>query len=143
MRACCIIRRMNTLKPDASTVLVENLRRASDARGQVFEPLAEADLKDQRNVHVVLTGPQHIRGNHFHHHGTEVMTVVGPALVRYREEGTIFSVDVPPDECWRFTFPPRVTHAVQNTGRLPMVTVSFNTAVHDPARPDTERDPIL
>jgi UDP-2-acetamido-2,6-beta-L-arabino-hexul-4-ose reductase len=128
----------------ASTlVVVQQLRRATDARGQVFEPLAESEIGTQHNVHVVLTGPQHIRGNHYHLEGTEITTLVGPARVRYREGAEIRTVDVPTDEVWRFTFPPRVTHAFQNTGSRDLVLVSFNTLPHDPQRPDTERDPIL
>jgi dTDP-4-dehydrorhamnose 3,5-epimerase-like enzyme len=135
-----IIPRMSN--PSAQ-VTIQQLRRATDPRGQVFEPLADGEFAGQRNVHVVLTGPQHVRGNHFHLEGTEITTVVGPARVRYREADTIRSVDIPVDEVWRFTFPPRVTHAFQNLGTGPMVLVSFNTLPHDPAKPDMERDQIL
>src|SRR5215813_14023452 len=129
--------------PQSNTVVIQQLRRATDARGQVFEPLAENEIGEQHNVHVVLTGPQHIRGNHYHLEGTEITTLVGPARVRYREGAEIHTVDVPTDEVWRFTFPPRVTHAFQNTGSRDMVLVSFNTLPHDPQRPNAERDPIL
>jgi dTDP-4-dehydrorhamnose 3,5-epimerase-like enzyme len=126
-----------------STVMVEPLRRAVDARGQVFEPLDALGLAAQRNVHVVTTLPQQIRGNHFHDCGTEVSVVVGPARVRYRIGEDITTVDVPADEAWRFVFPPRVTHAFQNTGTGLMLIVSFNTQPHDPQHPDTTRDVIL
>lgn len=124
-------------------VTVEKLRRAADARGQVFEPLDAAGLNVQRNVHVVLTGPGHIRGNHFHTVGTEISAVLGPARVRYREGGATTDLDVPSGEAWRFSFPPGVTHAFQNTGDAPMVIVSFNTVAHDPEHSDTTRDVIL
>jgi UDP-2-acetamido-2,6-beta-L-arabino-hexul-4-ose reductase len=124
-------------------VTIDKLRRAVDARGQVFEPLDALGLRDQRNVHVVLTEPDQIRGNHFHHVGTEVSTVLGPARVRYRDNGQVTTLDVPADEVWRFVFPPGVVHAFQNTGSAPMIIVSFNTLAHDPQHPDTERDVIL
>ena len=124
-------------------VLVEKLRCAADARGEVFEPLDAAGLAPQRNVHVVTTGPGHVRGNHFHRVGTEVSTVIGPALVRYRESGRMTDVTVPAGETWRFTFPPGVVHAFQNIGDAPMLIVSFNTQVHDPAQPDVVREVIL
>jgi dTDP-4-dehydrorhamnose 3,5-epimerase-like enzyme len=124
-------------------VMIEQLRRVVDARGQVFEPLDALGLNAQRNVHVVTTSPEQIRGNHFHHNGTEVSAVVGPARVRYRVGEETTTVDVPADEVWRFVFPPRVTHAFQNTGTEPMLIVSFNTETHDPLRPDTTRDVIL
>ncbi len=124
-------------------VSIEILRRSADARGQVFEPLDAAGLVEQRNVHVVTTHPGHVRGNHFHTMALEVTTVVGPARVRYREANGITTVDVPPDEVWRFTFPPGVTHAFQNTGPSSMLVVSFSSQPHDPQQPDTTRDVIL
>jgi dTDP-4-dehydrorhamnose 3,5-epimerase-like enzyme len=126
-----------------SAVRVERLRCASDARGDVFEPLDAAGLAPQRNVHVVLTGPHHIRGNHFHRLGTEVSTVVGPAHVRYRENERTTDLAIPAGEAWRFTFPPGVVHAFQNTGDAPLLIVSFNTVAHDPSHPDTVREVIL
>ena len=124
-------------------VTVQKLRLATDPRGQVFEPLDALELGAQRNVHVVLTEPGQIRGNHYHHVGTEISAVVGPARVRYREGDQLTTLDVPRDETWRFVFPPGVTHAFQNTGPSTMLIVSFNTVTHDPAHPDTVRDVIL
>jgi dTDP-4-dehydrorhamnose 3,5-epimerase-like enzyme len=125
------------------SVTIEKLRRATDARGQVFEPLDAAELQEQRNVHVVLTEPGQIRGNHFHRIGTEVTAVVGPARVRYREDSQITTLDVPFGETWRFVFPPGVVHAFENTGDSAMVTASFNSVAHDPQNPDTVREVIL
>lgn len=124
-------------------VTIHKLRRASDARGQVFEPLDMRELGEQRNVHVVLTEPGQIRGNHFHRVGTEVSAVVGPARVRYREGTEVTTIEVPPGEAWRFTFAAGVVHAFQNIGSAPMIIVSFNTVAHDPQNPDTQRDVIL
>jgi dTDP-4-dehydrorhamnose 3,5-epimerase-like enzyme len=125
------------------SVKVERLRTAVDARGDVFEPLDAAGLSAQRNVHVVWTHPGQVRGNHFHSEGYEISAVRGPALVRYREGGELTELHVPPGEAWRFTFPPGVVHAFQNTGETPMIIVSFNTTPHDPARPDTTREVVL
>jgi len=58
-----------------------------DARGAVFEPLTAIALAAQRNVHVVLTEPGQVRGNHYHTRSTEVATLYGPALVRLKESG--------------------------------------------------------
>lgn len=130
-------------QPLMSKVIVESLRRAEDVRGQVFEPLDAAGLAQQRNVHVVTTLPGHIRGNHFHLKGTEVTVVVGPLRVRYREADEEITVDVPSGEVWRFVFPPRVPHAFQNTGDGVALIVSFNSEVHDPQHPDTQREVLL
>ena len=127
----------------SETVTVEKLRRAIDVRGQVFEPLDALGLSSQRNVHVVTTLPGHIRGNHYHHEGSEVTAVMGPARVRYREGTQVTTLDIPPAEVWRFVFPPLVPHAFQNTGDDVMVIVSFNSMSHDPQRPDTQREVLL
>ena len=124
-------------------VTVERMRCAVDQRGQVFEPLDALGLADQRNVHVVVTAPGHTRGNHFHTLGTEVTAIIGPAQVRYREDGVVHDLEVPAGEVWRMTFPPGVAHAFRNTGDAVQLIVSFNTEPHDPANPDTTRAVIL
>lgn len=124
-------------------VVIERLRRATDQRGYVYEPVDEAELQELRNVHVVLTHPGEIRGNHFHPTGTEITAVSGPARVRIKQDETVETHDIPEGETWRFTFPPGVVHAFQNTGTGPLVIVSFNSLPHDPANPNTIRDIIL
>lgn len=121
----------------------EPLSLFRDARGLVFEPVDAAELSAQRNVHVVLTAPGAVRGNHYHREKTEVLAVVGPALVRVREDGELVDVRVQDGEVYRFVFPPGMAHAVQNTGHAPNVQVAFTTAVHDPEDPDTYRDVLI
>ena len=123
--------------------LIETVKTHRDPRGGVFEPLSDAQLAQQKNVHVVLTLPDEVRGNHVHQAATETATVVGPCLVRLKEAGGIRDVQVPAGETWRFTIPPRVVHAFRNTGDEVMVLVSFSTRVHDPAGGDTLREQIL
>lgn len=122
---------------------VEPIRVHRDARGLVFEPLEPAAFPSQHNAHVVLTEPGAIRGNHYHERGTEVMVVLGPALVRLREGGIDRDVDVPEGQVFRFVFPPGLPHAIKNTGSAPQLVVSFNTEVHDPERPDVVRVPLI
>lgn len=124
-------------------VLVEPMTLHTDARGCVYEPLAPDGLVAQRNVHVVLTEPGHVRGNHYHPHGTEVLAVHGPALVRIREDGRDADTQVPDGAVYRFTIPPGIPHAVLNTGDAPALIVSFNTVAHHPADPDVVREMIL
>ena len=123
--------------------LIETVKTHRDPRGGVFEPLNDAQLAQQKNVHVVLTVPNEVRGNHFHHAATEMTTVVGPCLVRLKEADGIRDVQVPAGATWRFTIPPGVAHAFRNTGDEIMVLVSFSTRVHDPAGSDTLREQIL
>jgi dTDP-4-dehydrorhamnose 3,5-epimerase-like enzyme len=117
------------------SVLVEKVIVHRDARGAVFEPLDAAAIRVQRNVHVVLTAPGAIRANHYHAYGTEVMTVQGPALVRYREDGAIAETIVADGQALRFTFPAGVSHAVQNTGNRMSVLIAFNSEAHDREAP--------
>lgn len=126
-----------------SRVLIDQPRVSRDPRGLVFEPLPGGSLGAQRNVHVVLTEPGCVRGNHFHQRGTEVATITGPALVRLREEGALRDVLVPAGEIWRLTIPPGVSHAFQNTGPQPLLLVCFNTEAHDPEQPDVFRDELI
>ena len=125
------------------SVHIESLPTHSDARGIVFEPLAAHELASQRNVHVVLTQPGHIRGNHFHPHGTEVLAVIGPALIRYKENGQIKDVEVAEDQALRLTIPAGVAHAIKNTGKTTNFLIGFNTIEHDPAQPDVVRDVLI
>ncbi len=124
-------------------MMVEPMTFPSDARGLVIEPLGPDAIPHQRNVHLVLTEPGCVRGNHYHERGTEVAVVFGPALVRTREAGAIRDLAIPEGEAYRLTIPPGVPHAVRNTGRGPMLIIAFNTVVHDPARPDVVRDVLI
>ena len=123
--------------------MVERLAPREDARGAVLEPLGPADLATQRNVHVVLTAPGGVRGNHYHERGTEVMTVFGPALVRLRDGADVEDVRAATGEVLRVTIPPGIGHAVRNTGDGTMVIVSFSTEPHDHDAPDMVRDMLL
>ena len=122
---------------------IETVATHSDPRGSLFEPVDAAQIASSRNVHVVLTAPGCVRGNHRHVVGTEISVVSGPALVRLKEGGTIHDIDVPPGENWRFTVPPGVTHAYRNSGTGTMVLIGFNSELHDAASPDVVREEIL
>ena len=115
----------------------------ADQRGWVCTPIDEAALPAQRNSHVVLTLPGYMRGNHFHRHGTETMLVLGPALVRVREAGTVRENLVAAGEVVRCVFPPGVSHAYQNTGPAPAIIVCFNTETFDRNAPDQVKDVLI
>lgn len=123
--------------------LIEPIRTFHDHRGSLFEPVTGEHLGDKQNVHVVLTAPGYVRGNHRHLAGTEIAVVTGPALVRLKEDGALHDVAVPDGETWRFTIPAGVTHAYKNPGPGTMVLIGFNTELHDPAAPGAVRDDIL
>jgi dTDP-4-dehydrorhamnose 3,5-epimerase-like enzyme len=132
---------MNT--PSTQRVVVQSVKTHRDARGSVFEPLTDAELAGQKNVHVVITQPNEVRGNHAHRTAVETTSVVGPCLIRLKEAGVIRDIDVPEGEICRLTIPAGVVHAFRNTGDSAMVLVSFSTNLHDPAGSDTIREQIL
>ncbi len=119
-------------------VIQHTIDLRTDSRGMVFEPLQAAELAAQRNVHVVINQPGCIRGNHRHRAATEILTVQGPALVRWSEGGEVAEQSVAAGVLIRFVFGPGVAHAVKNTGSDPTLLVAFADRVHDPANPDIE-----
>jgi dTDP-4-dehydrorhamnose 3,5-epimerase-like enzyme len=127
----------------SATVVFEKVIMYADARGWVVEPIEEQRIAHQRNTHMVLTEPGAIRGNHLHHHATEVFVLVGPGLVRWREGGELRDVNVPAGEAMRFTVPPGIPHAIKNTGTRPMVLMAFSSQPHDRANPDIVRDVLI
>lgn len=125
------------------TVKIDVLRMAKDARGYVFEPLEAEALGQYRNVHVVYTIPGVVRGNHRHLIGTEISSVAGPTLVRYKQDGVVHDIQVPEGEVWRFEFPPGVAHAFRNEGSQPSLLAAFNTEAHDPQNADVIREVLI
>jgi UDP-2-acetamido-2,6-beta-L-arabino-hexul-4-ose reductase len=129
--------------PTTSRVVVQSVKTHRDARGSLFEPLTDAELASQKNVHVVITQPNEVRGNHVHRTAVETTSVVGPCLIRLKEAGEIRDLEVPAGEVWRLTIPPGVVHAFRNTGDSLMMLVSFSTNLHDPTGADMTREQIL
>jgi dTDP-4-dehydrorhamnose 3,5-epimerase-like enzyme len=123
--------------------VVQSVKTHRDARGALFEPLNDAELKSQKNVHVALTEPNEVRGNHVHRTAVEITSVVGPCLIRLKEAGAIRDIAVPAGEICRLQIPPGVVHAFRNTGESAMLLVSFSTNLHDPMGADTVREQIL
>jgi len=122
---------------------IDRLSVHSDDRGVVFEPLAVAMIASQHNVHVVVSNPGVVRGNHYHLRGTETIAVAEPALVRVREDGPVCDIEVPEEKVYRFIIPPKVPHAIKNTGDRINILVAFNTCEHDPQNPDTVQEILI
>jgi UDP-2-acetamido-2,6-beta-L-arabino-hexul-4-ose reductase len=121
----------------------DKLKIISDNRGVVFEPITKNDLAFQENLHVVISEPGIVRGNHYHRVGKETLIVMGPALIRFRQEGKINDVDIPKGKVFRFVFPPGIAHAIQNLSNQPNILLAFNTVEHDPNHPDTVKDVLI
>lgn len=125
------------------TVTYEKLKIATDQRGFVFEPISTGDFIHQRNAHMVISFPGVVRGNHYHIKGKETISVFGPALVRFRENGEVKDLLIPDKEAWRFVFPPGVPHAIKNLGKDTNILVAFNTVEYDSENADTMADPLI
>ena len=124
-------------------VKIEHLDVQGDERGCVFEPLEPEAIPIQRNVHVVLTQPGCVRGNHYHKRGTEVIVVHGSTLVRFRDKQVLYEEKVVDNQTVRFVIPSEVTHALKNTGSRATVMIAFNTVAHDREGPDVVRDVLI
>ncbi len=122
---------------------IEVVKTHTDIKGTLFEPVEDRHLRDAHNVHVVISQPGVVRGNHRHILGHEVSVVTGPAQVRLKEDGILRDVLVPDGETWRFTIPAGVTHAYRNPGPGLMVLIGFNSEVHNAQQPDAIREEIL
>ena len=127
----------------ATSVIYEELNLHSDNRGYVFEPINAEPLQHQRNAHVVVSRPGAVRGNHYHLKGTEVITVLGPAVVRIEEDNRMQDIEIPENKAYRFSIPPKVPHAIKNTGDQPNILIAFNTIAHDLQNPDVVRKVLI
>jgi UDP-2-acetamido-2,6-beta-L-arabino-hexul-4-ose reductase len=124
-------------------VVIEEVPVYRDARGWVFEPIEADEFAHQRNAHLVLSEPGAVRGNHYHVLGTEIVVVMGPALVRFRRASLVRDVTIAEGQALRLRFPPGVSHAIQNTGTIASIMIAFNTEVHDRAAPDVVREILI
>jgi len=125
------------------SVVMQEVNVHSDSRGVVFEPIAEDSLQHQHNAHVVISQPGAVRGNHYHLNGTEMIAVMGPAVVRIREDDKIRDIEIPAQKVYRFIIPAKIPHAIKNTGDQPNILVAFNTMAHDPHNPDVVQEVLM
>jgi len=120
-----------------SDVVVGPVEVLADERGLVFEPIQPHVVGRQNNVHLVLTQPGCVRGNHYHVRGTETVIVFGHALIRFRVNGADRDIEVPDGKVFRFIFPPGVPHAFKNIGKDTILLVCFNTERYSHTQPDS------
>ncbi|GEM_PF-354255 len=141
----CYVLKNNTevSQIDFMALNYKRLRVVRDSRGVVFEPVETNDIERHKNAHVVISGPGVIRGNHYHVQGEETMAVMGPALVRTRDNTGIADLEVPEGEAYQFRFIPGMSHAIKNLSDQSNVLMAFNTVEHNPEDPETVKDVIL
>ena len=124
-------------------VKIERLKTHEDKRGIVFEPIDDNSIDFQQNSHMVISKPSAIRGNHYHLSGTGTFAVMGPALLRFKEENEIYEFKVPVGQVYKFVIPPNVLHAIKNLGKKDNILIAFNTVSHIPEHPDVRSDILM
>ena len=124
-------------------VKINQLKSHIDLRGIVFEPIEKESICTQQNCHIVISKPGIVRGNHYHLYGIETIAVVGSALLRFKEGTDIYDIEVPSNHVYKFVIPPKVSHAIKNTGEKDSILVAFNTVPHDPDKPDVITDTLI
>ena len=112
-------------------------------RGLVFEPIDKKSIQTQKNCHVVFSEPGVIRGNHYHLKGTEIIAVVGPAFLRFKEGNDIYDFEVPAKQVYKFIIPPKISHAIKNISENVNILIAFNTLAHDTQNPDVVNDILI
>jgi hypothetical protein len=75
--------------------------------------------------------------------GTETVAVLGPALLRFKEENDIYDFEVPSEQVYKFVIPPEVAHAIKNTGDRDNILVAFNTVAHHSKKPDVVSEVLM
>ena len=63
--------------------------------------------------------------------------------MRFKEEAEVYDIEVPSGQVYKFVIPPKVSHAIKNTGEKDNILVAFNTAPHDPDKPDVITDTLM
>ena len=68
---------------------------------------------------------------------------MGPALLRFKEGDETVDFEVPFDQDYKFVIPPKVTHAIKNTGKQNNILIAFNTVQHDRNNPDVIKEILM
>jgi dTDP-4-dehydrorhamnose 3,5-epimerase-like enzyme len=124
-------------------LIVETVRVYRDERGLIFEPIATGELARFSSIHVAVSEPNSVRGNHYHSRSTVVMVAVGPCLLRFRQDAGIRDVAVRTGEAARFEIPPGVSHAIHNTGLAPGVVVVLRSGPETVGVDDLVREVLI
>jgi hypothetical protein len=119
------------------------LADSGDQRGSSFKPGITwlQFLKDVADTHITTLLPGHVRGNHYHVHRREVLVVL------FMDEWQLsWDEGAGTNACSRgfsgtgvavVEIDPLASHAVANTGHLPLWIVGLSNGVWDAKVPDS------
>lgn len=121
-----------------------------EPRGWTFRPFNESPLAtdqplDWASFHTVSLEPGSIRGNHVHPRVTEWLFFCGgPFLVVWQDEGSeAVQQKQIADHHTFLIIPPRVKHAVKNTGKALLYLVAFRSLAEGAEEPETLATPLI
>jgi oxalate decarboxylase/phosphoglucose isomerase-like protein (cupin superfamily) len=121
-----------------------------EPRGWTFTPFNESPLAgggsfDWTSFHTVSMKPGSIRGNHLHPRVSEwLLFCGGPFLIVWQDEGSeAVQQKQITDHHTFLVIPPRVKHAVKNTGKEWLYLVAFRSRAHGSDEPETLAAPLL
>jgi oxalate decarboxylase/phosphoglucose isomerase-like protein (cupin superfamily) len=125
-------------------------RFRQEPRGWTFAPFDESPLAgglpcDWASFHTVSIKPGSIRGNHVHPQVTEwLLFCGGPFLIVWQDEGSeAVQQKQITDHHTLLVIPPRVKHAVKNTGNEWLYLVAFRSQADGSDEPETLATPLL
>ena len=139
---------LNVLKK-MNKVIIHKLSGGGDPRGHSFNVPKEALRKigATDNMHIATIKPGHIRGNHFHAEGTEVIAVLyeSPWELGWDDgpDTGISTETFEGDGCVVVEIPPGCSHAVKNTGSAPLVIMAVMDKPYNPENPDMHKREVL
>jgi oxalate decarboxylase/phosphoglucose isomerase-like protein (cupin superfamily) len=121
-----------------------------EPRGWAFTPFTESPLTsgmslDWTSFHTVSLEPGSLRGNHVHPRVTEWLFFCGsPFLIAWQDEGsdTVQQKQIA-DHHTFLVIPPRVKHAVKNTGNEWLYLVAFRSRTDGSEEPETLATPLI
>ena len=122
------------LEPDGFSYVLE---RREDPRGVLAE-LIKSEQFGQ--VFISVTHPGFERGHHYHDRKIEKFCVIaGEATISFRHilGGDVVEYRVSGDRWEIVDIPPGYTHAIVNSGAVPLVTLFWANEIFDQARADT------
>jgi len=115
----------------------------TDERGWLFE-LFKSTAAGQ--IFVSTTKPGITRGNHFHHSKVEKFCVIqGQGIIRFRaiDSDEVRECHVSGDDIRAVHIPPGLTHSIENSGSVDMITLFWANEIFDPEKPDTYFEHVI
>ncbi|MFH1780311.1 MAG: WxcM-like domain-containing protein [Candidatus Micrarchaeota archaeon] len=128
-------------------VEIKKIEKKSDERGVLIEFLRFTEIKEREGqVYCTTSKPGVVRGNHYHTQKTEWFTIIGgKALLALKDvnTGETQEIELNSEEPVVVKIPPKVIHAIKNTGTDTLYHLAYISKTFDPENPDTIFESIM